>query len=178
MIVNAGLGKGAALGTGRHDVNRETAMTNFVGALAQAEAAMEIFRAQDAGHLVVISSMSALRGLPTTVTTYAATKAAVAHLAEGLRMELLHSPIKVSVIYPGYIRTEMNEDIRSAPFMVSAQRGVRDIVNAVEREKPRAYVPTWPWTGLSVVMKHLPLPAGQTADVVGLTPLVRTCMQV
>ena len=27
-------------------------MTNFVAALAQAEAAMEIFRAQDAGHLV------------------------------------------------------------------------------------------------------------------------------
>ncbi|HET6393980.1 MAG TPA: SDR family NAD(P)-dependent oxidoreductase, partial [Blastococcus sp.] len=35
VIVNAGLGKGAPLGTGREDANRETAMTNFVGALAQ-----------------------------------------------------------------------------------------------------------------------------------------------
>ena len=35
VIVNAGLGKGAPLGTGRYDANRETAMTNFVAALAQ-----------------------------------------------------------------------------------------------------------------------------------------------
>ena len=59
VIVNAGLGKGAPLGTGGYAANRQTAMTNFVAALAQAEAAMEIFRAQDAGHLVMISSMSA-----------------------------------------------------------------------------------------------------------------------
>ena len=73
VVVNAGLGKGAPLGTGRYDVNRETAMTNFVAALAQAEAAMEIFRAQDAGHLVLVSSMSAMRGMPKAGTTYAAT---------------------------------------------------------------------------------------------------------
>ena len=62
VVVNAGLGKGAPLGTGRFDANRETAMTNFVGALAQVEAAMEVFRAQGGGHLVMVSSMSALRG--------------------------------------------------------------------------------------------------------------------
>ena len=61
VVVNAGLGKGAPLGTGRFDANRETAMTNFVGALAQTEAAMELFRAAGGGHLVMVSSMSALR---------------------------------------------------------------------------------------------------------------------
>src|ERR1700759_1999701 len=45
VVINAGLGKGAPLGTGRFDANKETAMTNFVAALAQSEAAMEIFRA-------------------------------------------------------------------------------------------------------------------------------------
>src|SRR6478672_11259720 len=82
VIVNAGLGKGAKIGTGRYDANRQTAMTNFVAALCQAEAAMEIFRAQGAGHFVMISSMSAVRGLPRNLTTYGATKAAVAHLTE------------------------------------------------------------------------------------------------
>ena len=85
VIVNAGLGKGAPIGTGRYDANKATAMTNFVAALAQCEAAMEIFRAQKAGHLVMISSMSAMRGMPKTITTYAATKAGVAALAEGIR---------------------------------------------------------------------------------------------
>lgn len=158
VVVNAGLGKGAPLGTGRFDANRETAMTNFVGALAQTEAALEIFREQDAGHLVMISSVSAMRGMPGTITTYAATKAGVAHLAEGVRADLLGTPIKVSVIYPGYIRSEMNERVKNAPFMVSTEKGVAAIVDAVEKEKDSAHVPPWPWIPVGFGLKHLPLP--------------------
>ena len=158
VVINAGLGKGAPIGTGGYDANKQTAMTNFVAALAQTEAAMEIFRRQDAGHLVMISSMSAMRGMPKTVTTYAATKAGVAHLAEGLRAELMGTPIKVSVIYPGYIRSEMNEKVKNAPFMVSTQKGVHAIVEAIEKERASARVPSWPWVPLGVAMKHLPLP--------------------
>ena len=158
VVINAGLGKGAPIGTGGYDANKQTAMTNFVAALAQTEAAMEIFRRQDAGHLVMISSMSAMRGMPKTVTTYAATKAGVAHLAEGLRAELMGTPIKVSVIYPGYIRSEMNERVKHVPFIVSTEKGVRAMVEAIEKEKPRANVPAWPWVPVGVALKHLPLP--------------------
>ena len=158
VVVNAGLGKGAPLGTGRYDANKQTAVTNFVAALAQTEAAMQIFREQEAGHLVMISSMSAMRGMPKTATTYAATKAGVAHLAEGLRAELMDSPIRISVIYPGYIRSEMNEKVKNAPFMVATEKGVRAMVEAIEKEKPRAHVPAWPWVPVGAAMKHLPLP--------------------
>lgn len=158
VVVNAGLGKGAPLGTGRFDANRQTAMTNFVAALAQTEAALEIFRDQNDGHLVMISSMSAMRGMPKTITTYAATKAGVAHLAEGVRADVMRTPIKVSVIYPGYIRSEMNERVKNAPFIVSTEKGVAAIVDAVEKEKPRARVPAWPWVPMGFAMKHLPLP--------------------
>ena len=158
VVVNAGIGKGAALGTGHHAANRETAMTNFVAALAQADAAMEIFRAQNAGHLVMISSMSAMRGLPKSMTTYAATKAAVAHLAEGLRNELYGKPIKVTVLYPGYIASEMNEGVPAVRFMVSTEKGVAAMVDAIEKEKASACVPPLPWAPLSVAMKYAPLP--------------------
>ena len=133
VVVNAGLGKGAPLGTGRHDANRQTAMVNFVAALAQIEAAMEIFRAQKRGHLVVISSVTAMRGMRKTITTYAATKAGVASLAEGIRHEMLGEPdldIRVSTIYPGYIRSEMNERVSHTPFMVDTETGVRAMVDA------------------------------------------------
>ena len=112
IIVNAGVGEGRRIGK-NFEVNRATAETNFISALAQCEAAVEIFRAQNAGHLVVISSMSAMRGLPKHLSTYAASKAAVAHLAEGIRAELLNTPIKVSTIFPGYIRTELNEGAKN-----------------------------------------------------------------
>jgi short-subunit dehydrogenase len=159
VVINAGIGKGAPLGTGRYDANRETAMTNFVAALAQSEAAMEIFREQNAGHFVMISSMSAMRGLPKTMTTYAATKAGAAHIAEGLRNELYGKPIKVTVLYPGYISSEMNErvDPKKAKGMVSTQKGVRAMVDAIEKEKASACVPPLPWAPMSVLMKHAPL---------------------
>ncbi|HET8559861.1 MAG TPA: SDR family oxidoreductase [Marmoricola sp.] len=159
VVVNAGLGKGAPLGTGRYDANRQTAMTNFVAALAQTEAAMEIFRAQGQGHLVMISSMSAMRGMPKALTTYAATKAGAAMLAEGLRAELLGTPIRVSVIYPGYIATEMNARVaQQAPLMVGTEKGVRAMVEAIEKEKASACVPTLPWAPMKHLMKHAPLP--------------------
>lgn len=162
VVVNAGLGKGAKLGTGRFDANLETAMTNFVGALAQTEAAMEVFRAQGAGHLVMVSSMSAMRGMPSSMTTYAATKAGVAHLAEGLRTELHGTPlqkeIKVTVLYPGYIRSEMNEQVeQSTPLMASTEKGVAAMVSAIEKEVADACVPPLPWAALAPVMKHAPL---------------------
>jgi short-subunit dehydrogenase len=157
VIVNAGLGKGAPIGTGRFDANRETAMTNFVAALAQAEAAMEIFRARNSGHLVLIASVSAMRGLPKNLTTYAASKAAVGSLAEGLRMELLGKPIKVSAIFPGYIRSEMNDQVANTPLIVDTATGVRAMVTAIEQEKGKAFVPPWPWAPLARVMKYAPL---------------------
>ncbi|HEY3559278.1 MAG TPA: SDR family oxidoreductase [Kribbella sp.] len=158
IVVNAGLGKGAPLGTGRFDANRDTALTNFVGALAQVEAALELFRARNAGHLVLIASISALRGFPKTVTTYAATKAGLASLGEGLRLELMGKPIKVSTIYPGYIRSEMNERVPHAPFIVDTEPGVRAMVAAIEAEKAKAYVPARPWWPLAQVMRVAPLP--------------------
>jgi short-subunit dehydrogenase len=157
VVVNAGLGKGAPLGTGRYDANKQTAMTNFIGALAQTEAAMEQFRSQGRGHLVIVSSMSALRGMRKSMTTYAATKAGVASLAEGIRSEGVKG-VDVSVVYPGYIRSEMNEHVQQkAKFMVDTETGVRAMVEAIEKRKPKAYVPSWPWVPIGVAMRTLPL---------------------
>jgi short-subunit dehydrogenase len=157
VVVNAGLGKGQPLGTGRFDANRATAMTNFVGALAQTEAAAEIFRAQGSGHLVMVSSISGLRGMPKNITTYAATKAGVAHLAEGFRADVAGTPIKVTVLYPGYIVSEMSGTATRTPLMTSTEKGVRAMVAAIEQEKASARVPAWPWVPLGFVIKHVPV---------------------
>jgi short-subunit dehydrogenase len=157
VIVNAGLGKGQPLGTGFFYANRKTAETNFVAALAQCEAAIEIFRAQKAGHLVTISSMSAMRGMPKNLTTYAATKAGLAALSEGIRADLMGTKIKVSTVYPGYIRSEINEKVKNTPFMVDTETGCRALVAAIEKEKAESYVPSWPWAPIGFLMRRLPL---------------------
>ncbi|MBF4997252.1 SDR family oxidoreductase [Nocardia sp. BSTN01] len=157
VIVNAGSGVGAALGTGGNAANRRTAMTNFVGALSQSEYALSIFRAQGRGHLVLISSFSAVRGMRRSMTTYAASKAGVAALAEGLRSERIPG-VDVSLICPGYIRSEMNAAAADrTKFMVDTEPGVAAMVRAIESRKSTAYVPSWPWVPLAVAMKLLPL---------------------
>jgi short-subunit dehydrogenase len=157
VIVNAGMGKGASLGTGRFDANLETAQTNFIGALAQCEAALEIFREQNAGHLVMISSMSAFRGMPRAMTVYAATKAGVAALAEGIRADVMGTPIRVSTLFPGFIRSEINERVKSTPFIIDTEKGCRALAQAIESEKETACVPAWPWKEISLLMKVAPL---------------------
>ncbi|GAA1305075.1 SDR family oxidoreductase [Saccharothrix xinjiangensis] len=156
VVVNAGIGKGRPVGTGGFHANKRTAETNFVAALAQCEAAMELFYRRGRGHLVLISSVSAVRGMPKSMTTYAATKAAVSSLAEGIRADTLGTPIEVSAILPGYIRSEMNPE-QHAPLLVDTAVGVRAMVRAIEREVAEACVPAWPWRLIAPVLRHAPL---------------------
>lgn len=160
VIVNAGLGKGGRVGTGRFEANRETIETNLVSALAQCEAAMEHFYERKAGHLVLVSSMSAMRGMPGSMTAYAASKAALAHVAEGIRMDLVGRrghDVAVTTLYPGYIASEMNEKVEQEQrLMVDTATGVRSMVKAIEKEVDDAAVPAWPWAPLGQVMKHAP----------------------
>ncbi|MGM8899172.1 MULTISPECIES: SDR family oxidoreductase [unclassified Psychrobacter] len=159
VVVNAGVGESRRIGKGRFETNRRTAEINFVSALAQCEAAMKIFRAQNSGHLVVISSMSAMRGLPKHMTTYGASKAGLAYLAEGIRADMLLEklPIKVSTIYPGYIRTEINTNAKPLPFEVDSDTGTKAMVAAIESGVAEACVPSMPWSIVGQAMKHLPL---------------------
>lgn len=160
VIVNAGVGTGAPIGKGQFSENKRTVETNFLAALAQSEAAMAIFRAQQSGHLVLISSMSAMRGLRGSMTAYSASKVGVAALAEGMRADVLRKrAIRVSTIYPGYIRTELNEQAApgKTPFIIDAEKGCRLLAAAISREPNVAYVPWWPWAPLGFLMRRMPL---------------------
>ena len=157
VIINAGMGKGASIGTGYFHANKQTAETNFIAALAQAEAAMEIFRAQNSGHLVTISSISAVRGFRRAMTVYAATKAAITSLSEGIRVDVMHTPIKVSCIHPGFIRSEINETVEKVPFIVDTETGCKALVKAINKEKANSFVPNWPWSFLHWILRIVPI---------------------
>ena len=156
VIINAGMGKGASIGTGYFHANKQTAETNFIAALAQAEAAMEIFREQNNGHLVTISSISAVRGFRRAMTVYAATKAAITSLTEGIRVDVMHTPIKVSCIHPGFIRSEINETVETVPFIVDLETGCKALVKAIDKEKANSFVPNWPWSFLHWILRIVP----------------------
>jgi NAD(P)-dependent dehydrogenase (short-subunit alcohol dehydrogenase family) len=151
------MGKGASLGTGHFAANRQTAETNFIGALAQCEAALEIFRAQNSGHLVTVSSMSAVRGGARALNVYAASKAGLRNMTEGIRADMIGTPIKVSCILPGFILTPINSGLKKAPLRVDLKTGCKSMVKAIEKEPAEAKVPGWPWVAVGFAMKVLPL---------------------
>lgn len=158
-IANAGVGaEGETVGKGKFEQNKRIIDINFTAVLAQAEAAMALFRESGNGHLVIVSSMSAMRGQRGMLATYAATKRGVAHLAEGLRADCLRKPsIKVTTLYPGYIKTELTGDDSSLPFIIPADKGCKLLVKEIEAEVDEASVPAWPWKPVGFLMRHLPL---------------------
>ncbi len=156
VIVNAGIGKGAPLGAGKLWANKATLETNLVAALVQIETALEMFSSAGSGHLVLISSVLGNKGVPGVKAAYAASKAGVSSLGESLRAEYAGSPIKVTVLEPGYIESEMTAKSASTMLMVDNESGVKAMVGAIERETGRAVVPPWPWAPMVWVMRRLP----------------------
>ncbi|CAM3780012.1 SDR family oxidoreductase [Tsukamurella strandjordii] len=154
-IINAGIGKGAPLGTGKAHANLETVQTNLTGALAQIEAVLEIFRTQGRGHLVLISSIAGQRGMPKAQTVYSASKAGLTAIGEGLQAEFAGSDIAVTVIKPGFIETDINKGVKTS-MKVSLDDGVKALVKAIDREPKEAAVPSWPWAPLGAVLRHGP----------------------
>ena len=161
FIANAGLGKGTSVGSGHPRPNRQVLVTNVLGTHACCEAAVALFRAQGAGHLVVVSSVAGVRGMSGTRTAYATSKAADAVLAEGIRADLLGDRatrgIRVTTVHPGFIATDINTG-RRGPFTVDLDTGVTALTAAIEREPVRAYVPEWPWRPIAGLLRVLPLP--------------------
>lgn len=155
FIANAGIGKGAAFGTGKPWANRATLLTNVLGTQAQCEAALQIFRARDSGHLVLIGSVAGQRGMRGASTAYATSKAALNVMAEGLRSDLRRTPIAVTTIRPGFITTDINAG-RRPPLAVDLDTGTRALVAAIEREPAVAYVPSFPWRPVAGLMRVLP----------------------
>ncbi|MGV0693571.1 SDR family oxidoreductase [Mycobacterium paraintracellulare] len=156
IIVNAGIGKGAKLGSGKLWANKATLETNLVAALVQIETALEMFNKNGSGHLVLISSVLGNKGVPGVKAAYAASKAGLSSLGESLRAEYAKGPVKVSVIEPGYIESEMTAKSNSTMLMVDNETGVNALVAAMEREAGRAAVPWWPWAPLVQLMRVLP----------------------
>ncbi len=85
--------------------------TNITGYLAFAEEAVSKMKEQKSGHIINIGSMSAETKGPKS-TIYVATKAAIRGFSTSLRKEINPLGIKVSLIEPGAVTSDMQPGTR------------------------------------------------------------------
>jgi NADP-dependent 3-hydroxy acid dehydrogenase YdfG len=146
MICNAGFGYYGPADDTPPDVMRRMMDVNYMGTFYGAYATLPVFRRQNSGHLIFVSSIVGRRGIP-FMGGYTATKAAQAGLAESLRAEFVGSPIHVSCVYPVSTPTEFTEVIaRDYGYRISGlgpkqtvDDVARAVVRCVERPRPEVY---------------------------------------
>jgi len=155
VIANAGITGVRRTGSGDLSVDKAVLQTNLYGAIATIDAAVAIFRDQGYGHIVGISSFSAFRGIPGSAA-YSASKAALTNYLQAVGTELFRKKIKTTAIHPGFIKTEIDENIDKFPFVIEADKAARTMANAIEKGKSDIVVPSWPWALLRSVMPKLP----------------------
>ncbi|CAG5897633.1 unnamed protein product [Menidia menidia] len=107
LINNAGISyRGNILDT-HISVQRDVMETNYFGPVALTQALLPAMVERRSGHIVVISSVQGKIAIPYR-SAYAASKHATQAYFDCLRAEVEHFGIPVTVISPGYIRTNLS----------------------------------------------------------------------
>ncbi|MED6244334.1 Dehydrogenase reductase SDR member 7B [Ataeniobius toweri] len=107
LINNAGISyRGNILDT-HISVQRDVMETNYFGPIALTQALLPSMVQRRSGHIVVISSVQGKIAIPYR-SAYAASKHATQAYFDCLRAEIGHLGIPVTVISPGYIRTNLS----------------------------------------------------------------------
>lgn len=107
LINNAGISfRGNILDTSV-SVQRDVMETNYFGPIALTQALLPSMVGRRSGHIVAISSVQGKIAIPYR-SAYAASKHATQAYFDCLRAEVEHDGIGVSVISPGYIRTNLS----------------------------------------------------------------------
>lgn len=100
---------------------------NFLGASRVVGSVIKDMVAKDAGHIVLVGSLSGFRGLPGAIG-YCSSKAGMMSLAESMQADLRTSPIEVQLINPGFIKTRLTEkNDFNMPFIMSPQDAAKEV---------------------------------------------------
>ncbi len=144
IYVNAGINRIQRVGTGKVHQDFAIVDTNISGAIATVDAAASYFKNQGHGQIVGISSLASFAAVPAQAT-YCASKAAFSMYLKGARLDLMSDNIDVTIITPGFIATEIADNIHKYPFVVSSEQGAKEIAHIVDKRKKEGIVPGYPW---------------------------------
>jgi NAD(P)-dependent dehydrogenase (short-subunit alcohol dehydrogenase family) len=145
LVNNAGYGLFGAVEELSEAEGRQVMETNFFGLLNLTRAVLPHMRARRSGHIINISSVAGLMGIP-GCGLYNASKFAVTGLSEALAQEMAPYNVRVTVVAPGGFRTQFSGGSLSmaqhlmpeyADTPAARPRNMRDRFHGAERGDPR-----------------------------------------
>jgi short-subunit dehydrogenase len=136
LIANAGIGsETSALALDADEMARIIGV-NLIGVSNSLAAVLPGMLERKCGHLVAISSVASLRGLP-RMLGYCASKSGVNAIMEGMRVEVQEHGLFTTTICPAWIRTPMTAQV-DMPMenLLEVDEAARIILRAIERRLP------------------------------------------
>jgi 3alpha(or 20beta)-hydroxysteroid dehydrogenase len=113
LVANAGVAQQKFIGEATEEHYNWVVDINFKGVFYGAQAVVPLMRRSGGGSIVNISSIASMVGSPGS-SVYSASKAAVAGFARALAAEVGVDGIRVNVVHPGFIETDMLKEVAMA----------------------------------------------------------------
>lgn len=157
FVANAGVGREAPPGEDGFELASQCLGVNLTAAIDGLEFMKMRMIERGTGTLVGVSSVAGFRGMP-TMAAYCASKAALTAYLESARMDLKPYGIRVLVIAPGFVRTEINKkDHATLPFLMPVEKAGEAFARGIIRGK-RLIVAPWQFLPLIPLMRWVPAP--------------------
>jgi NADP-dependent 3-hydroxy acid dehydrogenase YdfG len=131
LVNNAGVMLLGPVEGANTDQWRQMVEVNCLGLLYCTHAALPIMRDEGAGHIVNVSSVAG-RTASLGSAVYNLTKWGVGGFSEGLRQEALHANIRVTIIEPGFVETELQGHNAGNPIVMEAMEKMREQVDPLQ----------------------------------------------
>jgi len=108
---------------------------NFQGTVTAAEGVLQGMLERGRGQIVVVSSLASFQGLPYH-GAYCASKAAMNAFFESLRLDVAGRGVDITIIAPGFVKTEMTAKSRHPmPFLMDLDPALDIMVRAILKKK-------------------------------------------
>ena len=115
--------------------NKFVMETNFFGVLYCIKSVEKYFKNKKKGHISIVSSVAAYRGLPNS-SGYGPSKAALTNLTESLYFDFKKYNVRISLVSPGFIKTPLTDKNEfPMPFIKSPKFAAEKMFNGLTKNK-------------------------------------------
>jgi short-subunit dehydrogenase len=144
MIANAGIYHKTDVLQFNAATQNSMIATNLQGVINTVGAVLPNMTQRKQGHIVAVSSIAGMIGLPASAA-YSASKAAIVTLFQSLRVDLHPLGVKATVVAPGFVDTPLitDEERETLKDLISAEQAAERICKAIQRDRAIDWFP-WP----------------------------------